>query len=367
MDIFRFHNPTHPLKMEQGEVINDIKSKMWIERFRPAGEFKIVAEARSGIREKLPIGSFISHIDTSEVMIVENHEINDDRDKETEISVTGRGFESYFSNRVVGSNVTFPVTTGVKDFALGVNYSWLQAKYLLEHHLLASLLLDDDNALPYFTVLNEASGAGVSVDRSVPEGDLYDRLVELLEIDQLGIKIARPGPWYPASGVNLSAVIHKGTDRSADVVFSYDTGEIARADYLWSNKKAKNAAVISGKWVKTFITLGNVEYDRRVMYIDASDIDNSLTAPPTGGTLTSIVNYMQYRGYVALAAQKDVTLVNAEPAEQGGRMKYRDDFFVGDTIMVSGDYEEATAMLVTEYVEYEDENGVGGYPTLIIP
>lgn len=367
MDIFKFKNPTYPFKMEQGEIINDLKSKLWIERYRPAGEFKLIAEARSGIKEKLPIGSFISHTNTSEVMIVEDHEINDDRDKETEIAVTGRGLETYFSNRVVGSNVTFPVSTGVKDYPIAAGYSWVQARDLLQSHIYASILIDDDNAIYHTLVFHDVPGTGTSVARSIKEGDLYVRFLELLENDQLGVKIARPGSWYPASTTSLSVVIHKGVDRTDDVVFSYDSGEIKSADYLWSNRKIKTAAVISGKWVKTFYSIGGVGYNRRVMYVDASDIDNSLTAAPTGATLTNIVNYMQYRGWLALMAQKDVVLVKAEPDKETGNMKYRDDFNVGDLIMVSGDYSEATAMVVSEYVEIEDENGFTGYPTLSMP
>lgn len=367
MDIFKLKNPTHPLKMEQGEIINDLKSKLWIERYRPAGEFKLVADAKSGIRERLPVGSFISHTDTAEVMIVEDHEINDDRDTESDISVTGRGFDTYLSQRVVGSNVTFPVSTGVSDLQLAAGYTWVQAQDLLRFHIYASSLIDDDNALPYVQIFHDVPGVGTSVARSIKEGDLHVRLLELLEVDQLGVKIARPGLWYPASGADLSLVIHKGVDRTASVVFSYSTGEIQSADYLWSNRKVKNAAVISGKWVKTFVSIGGTGYDRRVMHVDASDIDNSLSAAPTGITLTNIIAYMQYRGFLALAAQKDVVLVKAEPAKETGSMKYRDDFNVGDRIMVSGDHDQAAPMIVSEYVEIEDENGVVGYPTLVAP
>jgi len=73
MDVFTFLNPTSPTKMEQGVFVNGLLSKMWVERYRQAGEFRFTAKASSGVREQLPLGAFISHTDTHEIMVVDNH------------------------------------------------------------------------------------------------------------------------------------------------------------------------------------------------------------------------------------------------------------------------------------------------------
>lgn len=367
VDFFKFLSPESPTKLAQGQIINGLKSKMWIERYREAGEFKFVANAESGLREFLPEGSLISHTDTTEVMIVEDHQISDEIGKESEIIITGSGFEAWFDNRIVGSNKGYPTNNGNKNYILASNKTWDQAMILLREHIEAAYLIDAADAVPYVTAVNQVpAGAGVTEQRNLQRGGLYSALVDLLKIDNLGIKIVRPGVWSPlgAASPNIAFVFHKGVDRTAEIVFSKDTGEIESSEYLFSIKDMKNVAMVSGKWVETIVTTAHSGYDRRVMYVDASDIDNEFAAAPTGTTFTSIVTAMQQRGLQALAAQTGVSLSRTEISKEAGKARYRTDFDVGDLITVVGDYGTSTKRRVTEYVEIEDENGANSYPTL---
>lgn len=353
--------------MEQGRIVNGLKRKTWIERYAKSGEFTLVANADVGIREKLPIGSFVSHVDTTEIMIVENHEVREDADKTSEIVVTGRGFETFFENRIVGSNKTFPTTDGSTEYLITADHLAEQIVTLIEEHVSATELLDSGNALPYVEILSELIGFGETVARSVKKGDLYSRVLELLEVGGLGIKVIRPGFWSPATASDhVAVIVHVGTNRSSEIVFSHDTGEIESSEYLWSNKKAKNAALISGRWVTTTVIGPETGINRRWMPVDASDLDNNLSAAPTGGALTSIVNAMQRRGMEALAAQGDVALTKAEVSKDTNKAAYRKDFDVGDLITVNGSFNETSVMRVSEYVEIEDETGGTGYPTLTV-
>jgi hypothetical protein len=367
VDIFKFNTVTNSMLLERGEIVNGLKSKLWIERYDKAGEFTFVANASTGIRDILPIGTMISHLESYEVMIVENHEITDKSDEEAEIVITGRGFESYFENRIVGSNKAFPTNTGVQDYTLVSATTWEQTVTMLRDHIYASALLDDNDSLPYIQILHDVSGSGVATARSMKKGDLYSAMQELLAIDSLGIKVIRPGPWSPlvsGGSTDIAAIIHKGVDRSNSIIFSYDTGEIESADYLWSNKKLKNTAVIIGRWVETIVTTGFANFARRVMLVEASDMDNSYSVAPTGTDLANVIAAMQQRGYAALAAQNEVSLTKAEVSKDNTKALYRTDFDVGDIIMVNGDYNESSTMRISEYVEVEDENGRSGYPTL---
>ena len=368
MDVFKFNNPTAPTKMEAGVIINDLKSKMWIERYAQAGEFKFVADAKSGIRTELPIGSFVSHVDTSEIMIVENHEISDNVNSNPEIVITGRGFETYFENRIVGSNRIHPSYDGVSEFILAPNYLWIQIATLIQQHIYATNLLDDDDAVPFVSAVVSVSGVGEVLSRSVKRGDLYTRMLELLAIENLGVKVIRPGPWSPlgAGSPNTAVMIHVGVNRTGEIIFSHDTGEIESADYLWSNKKNKNAALIAGRWVETEVTGPETLYNRRTMFVDASDIDNSYSVAPTGADLAAIVYAMRQRGLEALATQNDVALTKAQVSKNNKKAAYRKDFDVGDLISVHGSFNESTIFRVSEYVEIEDNTGSSGYPTLTV-
>ncbi len=368
MDIFKFRNPTDPSKMEQGEIVDGFKSKMWIERYREAGEFTLVASLDSGIREKLPLGTFISHVDTQEIMIVEDHQISDNKGELSDITITGRGFESFLENRITGTNRVFPSNLGYPGFDINVDYASHQAVFLLEQHILASYLIDDNDAVPYVQVQNLSPNLGsVVIFRSIPKGEsLYSALISLLQEDSLGLKVLRP----TVSNANTVLAIHRGVDRSTSLVFSFETGEIESADYLWSNKKLKNSAWVSGRWVEIriddFVKAGHA---RRMMYVDASDLDNIYETPPdpTDPAYTMLQSLMYQRGLNALASQKEIALAKAE-ANKESSMKavYRRDYDVGDTIMVAGAYGTARPMRVTEFVEIEDERGKSAYPTLSI-
>lgn len=366
MDIFKFVNPTDPLKMEQGQIIDGLKSKLWVERYLTAGDFKLVADASSDIKSLLPIGSFISHVDTSEIMIVENHEISDVKDRETQIIVSGRGFETYMEQRIVGSNKTFPVSGTPADYSVLAGYVWNQVVTLINNHILLANVVDPADEVPFTQAITSIPGTSVSIDRTFDRRDLYTHILELLAIDNLGLRVVRPGPTNPlgAGSANTALFVHKGVDRSASIVFSYDTGEIVRAEYLWSNKKLKNQALVTGTWVETITTTTEDKYDKRMMYVDASDIDEEYETAPSGGTLTAVVAKMQQRGLEALALQKEVALTKAEISKEAVKAKFRTDFEVGDIITVSGDFNETVPMRISEYVEVEDENGRSGYPTL---
>lgn len=368
MDIFRFLNPNSPTKMEQGEIINGLTSKMWVERYREAGEFRFTGAASSGIREQLPLGSFISHTDTEEIMIVENHEIQDVKGEVPQIIVSGRGFETILESRVVGSNKYFP-SFPITDHVLLADYSWNQAKLLVEQHIYMAYLLDPNDQIPYVEVRSSVSGSSVAAERSIQRGDVYQRILELMEFDNIGIKVVRPGPWSPAgpSSTNVQLVFHVGEDRTSEIVFSYDTGEIESSDYLWSRKNDRNSALVSGRYVEVRVdSLADIAYNRRTMYVDASDIDEMYTEVPTDPTvLNSIYVKMEQRGREALAAQRSVALTKTEVSQDHVTVSYRTDFNVGDLITVSGAYEEVTSTRrISEFVEIEDETGRKAYPTL---
>lgn len=371
MDVFKFNNPGAATKMEQGEIINGFTSKMWIERYGKEGEFTFVAPADSGMKETLPIGSFVSHVNSTDIMIVENHEISDAAGTTPpDIKITGRGFETFFDSRVIGSNRAFPVSEPLVDYTLVSDYTWNQIEQLISDHTFTLALVDSDNAIPFtqaIAVVPSPPEGATNVERTVKRGSLYAGVLSLLAIDGSGIKVFRPGPWSPLGPTSLDVAIgiHLGVDRSDTVMFSYDTNEIISADYLWSNKLFRNAILVSGKWVEIEVIPVDVEYKRRWMYLDASDIDQIYNVPPTGSDLDAVILQMKLRGTETLNSQINTVITKAETAKDALKSTYRQDFDVGDIIMVIGDYNQNAKMRISEYVEIEDTTGESGYPTLI--
>lgn len=366
MDIFRFLNPNSPTKMEQGDFFNDFLSKMWVERYRDAGEFRLTAKASSRAREALPIGSFISHTGTPEIMIVENHEVTDEREGEPQIIITGRGFETILEGRVVGSQRAFP-NTGFSDWTMSSDYSWNHVKLLILQHIDADYLFNVADEIPYVEPTVSIVGTSVAAERGVPNGDLYQRVLEILTEENLGLRIIRPSITSPLVGSpNVALDIHVGEDRTDEVVFSYDTGEIESSEYLWSRKASRNSALIRGRWVETRVdTPGVTNYNRRTMYLEAPDVDEAFTSAPVGTDLTDVVAKLEQRALQAIALATDISFNKAEVSQEHFSLAYRKDFNVGDLITVSGAYPEVTTTRrITEFVEIEDETGIKAYPTL---
>lgn len=159
--------------------------------------------------------------------------------------------------------------------------------------------------------------------------------------------------------------VHKGVDRSNEIIFSYDYGQIVNADYLWSNKKLKTSAVVSSRWVQTIVNLpGFDHYARRMMQVSATDVDEDLDEAAALAAISSINDKLQQRGREALKSQKNVVLTKAEVSKKTVESRYRVDYNVGDLVSVVGDYNESSTMRVSEFVEIEDENGTVAYPTL---
>lgn len=367
MDVFRFLNPTHPTLLGRGKLINGLKSKMWIERYRDPGEFEFTAKIEKDAQIQLPVGCLISHVGSTEVMMVENHEISEDPGSDTEVKITGRSFEAFLENRIVGANKDFPTdSSATLEYTLLPDYSWIQSEQMIKDHIYESNLFDPDDALPNVAVISTVTGTGVQEDRSIKRGDLHSSLLELLAVDDLGIKNVRPGPLSPLgwSNSDLAMVIHQGLDLRSEVYFSHLIGEVDNADYLWTNKAFKNAALISGRWIETTVKAVASGYDRRVMLVDGSDIDSSFTAAPTGSDRDLVLAIMQARGRALLLAQRNVVLVKTEATKNSTMYKYRENYDLGDIVTVEGQHSETAAMQVTEYVEIEDENGETGYPTL---
>lgn len=365
MDLFRFDSP---VGWQQGFAINGYTEVTWIERYRDPGEFQIKAPLGSGLKAQLPIGTPISHMRASEVCLVENHEISEDANKEPELIISGRSAEIILDQRVIGTaqNWSSPPATIPLGDTMFTNYLVVQLLQLANKYFGSSF--DPNDALPplnsmWVTYVFPAFTPPMYPTRSVKRGSLHTRMLELLDTEDVGIKTFRPDIPGSPDNSRLSLVMHYGTDKTANVTFSAQTGDIDTANYLWSNKELKNAALVTGKFVETVVTGPETGYARRYMFVDASDLDQSLTAVPTGLALTNMRAAMVVRGQEALDRQRLTTLADASISENR-KYRYRTDFNIGDIINLDTSYGEITPMRVVEYAEIEDQDGERGYPTL---
>lgn len=365
MDLIKLDSKTtKQTELSSGEAINGWARATWVERYHEAGEFTIEAPLSSGLRTFLPLGSFVSHLNTRELMMVEDHQIKKPKDEDPTIVVTGRSFSAFLENRTVGDE-TAVGSNAYAEYVLSSNTTLQQAISLISDHLISSA--DSDNNLTGVTsigTLPAGSPALTSEERNLPPNNVYSELIKLLKVDDLGVRTFRPS--YTNSNSQISVFL--GTDRSQDVRFSWLNGDLEGVEYLFSNRIKKNYARVIGRWVQVLVSDGSspTEYDRRTMVIDASDIDQQQSVMPSGGALTLIVAAMTIRGREALASQKNVSIAQVD-ISANAKMKYREDYNMGDLVSVDGDFGSSEVMRVIEYAEIVDENGSSGHPTLEFP
>lgn len=367
-NLFKFTpGPNGPTDLEGGEVVNNAESIVWTERYRDAGDFKIKAPLSSGLREFLPIGTFVSHSDTFEVMIVENHHIKEDPDKDPALEISGRSFESWLENRVTGLNQV-RASNLILEYELSADNSWDQAVQLVNDHVAESGAHAAD-FIPDVFASSVVPGSGTSVARTFPREDVYRSLKNLLVVDNIGVKTHRPhsfaGSFSPTA---IVLVVHNGVDHSDKVIFSVKSGDLDGAEYLWSDKTYKNAAVIVGQYINVFSapTWDPKNFYRKYLIVDGSDIDGRFDAAPTGGTLTNVMNKMQNRGLQAITNQNRIALIGADISELS-KYEYRKDYNIGDIVTVDASYGQMRPMRVIEFTEIMDENEYKAYPTLELP
>lgn len=364
MHIFRFTPVTSPTLLEQGASIPRPTSIRWSERFRDPGDFEIAAPMSSGLMSFLPEGSFISHTDTMEVMVVENHQITETGKEDPIVRVTGRSAEVILDNRIVGTDLARTETT-ITPYIIGSRETWLQARDMINSHIQTPAGANDK--IEWFVASHNCTGSATQEEREIDRGGLYSKAIEILTVDDLGIRTIRRNPFgAEGSPTNTIIQIHKGVDRAAQVIFSWKGGDLESADYLFSGKAIKNSAMVVGKFFWVMVDLGPTKYDRRTMIVEAEDIDGYLDNIPSSTTITALKARMTTRGKQALKKQQRIQVTRADISNLSD-YKYRRDYNVGDLVTVDGNFGRIQKMRVSEFVEIEDENGFSGHPTLTLP
>jgi hypothetical protein len=365
MDLFKFTDITN---FQGGQPIIGYDSAAWVERYRQPGDFQIIAKLSSGLRELLPDGSLISHVKTLEIMMVENVQISEELDADPIVTITGRSLQAILEQRIVGQNRNWaspPASLEVSQYTLSAADTWDQAVILINDHIKVGTVVTSGDGIANLVAIDGVSGiTGTSEARTIGRGDVLAALQQLLEIDDLGLRVIRDHEFSTSIAVATNSFfIHNGHDKRNSIIFSTKNGDIDAADYLWSIKSLKTAALVTGKFIEAMVAGSATGFNKRVMHVDAQDIDGNLEAIPTGGTLTTLRAAMVVRGNAALKAQKRLALSRVDISKTP-TYDYRLDYDIGDLVSVDTNYGPLSSMRVVEHIEVVDETGESSMPTL---
>lgn len=282
--------------------------------------------------------------------------------------------------------------------------------------------------IPFVSVVESVAAEGEARWFQLEEGILYPQLVKILFHQDLGLRTRRivlPNSYKVISVkttlsergevirtqtdnvTTLVFEIYDGIDRSHGpnaVRFSQLQGHVLNPQYLESNQELKTAlevksGVVDVKDVFREGDGGLTGWDRRVMDYDAGspeippepekpdELKKNATkaerearademdkwidkhAKWKNKRAAIIADFKEEAGKEALSELRKARRVNMFSGDISDLTPhvYKKHYFLGDTVELVGDYDEAQKMIVQEYVRTEDENGDRGIPGLVAP
>ncbi len=325
MDVVRLGAPpyTGSPAYVPDELVEGYSSCIWTERFAAPGEFEIKTPHIDAMRTLLPEDTLISHLDTREVMMVENHVIEINDDGVPELVITGRDLKTMLEHRYVESkyqkkrkmrrNYTgsgglsvllwqaFCNSTG-KDVTRGdpnpwdendasdTDYNW-NTLDVLPNVVVSDSVIDSTGVAkrwwltegllgPQFLVLMNKYKIGLRTLRPVQGGGSY----KVVTVDHTPLadrgKITQTNTDISTKlGFDLYKGVNRAEDQTTNPVVSFSTlqGDLGSPQYLWSKKDYKTIVeIISSVGIGDQARAGmggNTGWQRKVDQLDAGAPD----------------------------------------------------------------------------------------------
>lgn len=380
MDIFTLQPDTYT----QGEIINNLESVQWVERYQGGGEFSISTLRVREVMALLPVGTFISHTKTLTMMMVENldiHEANYEEGSPVTLEITGRSVDQIaMENRITTENLYFgyginPFNASILSgfnagFSPFITQYRLESDYMVSHiiQMITDFLIDSintsDENIPNLVARHEAmtytDTAGILDFTGF--NTVLKNVTDMLASIDAGIKVERPN----VSHSTLDFVVHDGTDSSSEVSFYWSKGDLETARYFFSNRDNKNQAyVLSSQYGYRYHPSTHTGWDLREMLVNS---DWSQTTPSDWTTMTltqqsDAIAALRNAGKLEVSKHNGATIVEAT-ASITAHNKFGTDYNIGDKVLVKGDYGVNAVMRVSEYAITQDAQGESGFPTL---
>lgn len=414
MNLFRINNGLNGT----GEILNNVNNITWVERYLEAGEFTIKCPATEYFRTKFIPGSFISHVDTDEVMMVETQIIDETKDGVLQLEVSGRSIEAIImENRTINEYTGTPFSFFLdgstiktyRDPNVNINassdgsillkpYTWVVAKYIINKYCVynttgtAGQILQNEGVtnLQYEEILSPLYDMYPNVDieknryrfKLTSLDNVYSKVKELLGTTDSGVKgirVMAPN----SNGTNVFKIqVHQGTARvggsmAEAVTFSINTGDLESVRYLWQFNPIIRTHISSNYFGYPFpsiymeapatyptgIPSGSYRWGVKVIGQDAGDLTEYYSETPSLAELVDVYDVLKLNSDAVMYNEKKMTIIDAK-VSKNAKYKYKKDYNIGDLVYVSGNYDAATVMRVTEHAYVLDETGESSIPTL---
>lgn len=337
------------------------ESLIWTERFSAYGDFQLVIHSTLEARNNFSPGTKLAINESTRIMQVETVEDKVDAEGRTILTVKGPSLEDVMSDRTA-VNMAAPNTPWVfTDTPANI------ARAVFDAVCRNNVWYPQDN-IPFITAGNIYPADNIPepadvVSIEIKPGTLYDVIQQLCEIFELGFRLVRN-----ADNSQLMFNIYAGNDRTTlqstlpAVIFSPELDNLSDVSYLTSISTSKNAAFVQAPNGSLMVYADNIDpsiagFDRRVLYVDASDIDDSAGAGLDAKLLQ--------RGKNELALNTTLSAFDGE-IPKNSQYKYHEHYELGDLVEVRNSDKVTNNMRVVEQIFVSDAQGDRSYPTLAV-
>lgn len=342
-------------------IIENFESFIWTERYNAYGDFELVCEYNENNASKLTTNAYVGCDMSDRIMIVKKVTKEQDDEGAITLKVEGKSFESIFQDRVAGISISASSWTLNGDAAKVIR------------NMVKLTCVDGKPTSNDWIFGLEAPDIwppGNTINMQIKRGsNLYDKIREVALAYDLGFKVTyelqyQPPPVIGGSVIYNAPLIfsaYKGVDLTTGynaVSFSDDNDTLFNSTSIASEENYKNVAYVYSN-THTYVVDENPPelypgFTRKPIYVDATDITT---------TAQDYVALLSSRGKEALSDHNKQVLVDGQ-INPDGVFKYKEDYNLGDIVLIKSITGEQQSSRVSEYIWTYDAEGLNGYPTL---
>lgn len=371
-------------------ILDDFESFIWTERFGSPGDFEIYMPVKQDKLDHISLGKYVWIRDTDRLMIIEDYEISTDMENGPHVTVTGRSLESLLERRIIMNNteINGNLQNGIER--------------LFSENVYPSISSDRVFSNLQFIPSTDSRITDLTIAASYFGETILEILEDICALYNIGFRIT----YEDGIEKSFKFELYYGEDRSYAqeknpwIVFSPKYDNLEASQYYESDRNLKTFALVAGdpnnEYGQEVVSVNGLPsytgYDRRELFVDASDIDVPKPEVDEDGIRASLgeaaqdeqrvqaaikaAKYQMYitqllpvyrsqlqqRGYEELA-KTYITKSFEGTIEASRQYIYGKDFFLGDIVQVRDQYGKEAFSRITEVVRSHDTSGYRLSPT----
>ncbi len=331
-------------KLEKIDVL-DCKSMIWSKKYCDKGDCEAVILPSEKILTEIKDGCFLLKEDTSEVMVIENIQLQTNEETGDTLIISGSSAEQLLDRRIVWGQVL------LDDDVCAA------AEQIVKDNLVAPT---DEKRKMDIVRIGENTLYGDNIQKQITGESLLQSVIGILNPYQLGFELK----YETADNAGIfTFIIRSGTDRlwgnkegNPDIVFAERNDNLLKSDYAVKYAEYKNVCLVAGEGEgdtrKQKETGDSRGIYRREVYLDSGSLstNDGAVGPEDYDKL------MVEAGKEHLAGLKITKEFSGEIIQQFG-YQCGIDFNIGDIVTILNKYGIHENVRITGKVENFDENG----------